>query len=269
MTKLTVGDFSRITHLSVKMLRHYHEIGLLEPASVDSATSYRYYAHEQIPQAQVIRRLRDLDMPIADVKAVLGARDAAERNVLIAKHLERLETELARTRAAVESLKSILARPKPHDVTHRTIVATRAAAIRANVARDEMGAWWRGAIAELHATVRAERARVTGVLGGIFAPEVFQEDRGDSTVFLPVNDLVRPVGRVEMVTIPAAELAIVTHFGAYDDVDVAYGDLGAHVATHAVGVDGPIREYYVHDPHDHPDPSTWVTEIAWPIFRSR
>lgn len=80
-----------------------------------------------------------------------------------------------------------------------------------------------------------------------------------------MDDLVRRVGRVEMVTVPAVEVAIVTHLGSYDDVDVAYGDLGAHVAAH----DGPIREYYVRDPHEHPDPSTWITEIAWPIFRSR
>jgi DNA-binding transcriptional MerR regulator len=266
MTKLTVGDFSRVTRLSVKMLRHYHEVGLLEPASVDASTSYRYYAPEQIPRAQVIKRLRDLDMPIANVKAVLDARDASERSELIAKHLERLETELARTRAAVDSLKSILARPKPHEITHRTIAATRAAAIRANVARHEIVAWWYGAIAELYATARG---RVTGVLGGLYAPELFQDDRGDATVFLPMDDLARTASRVEMVTIPAAEVAIVTHVGSHDDVDIAYGDLGAHVATHEIGVDGPIREYYVRDPHDHPEPSAWLTEIAWPIFRAR
>lgn len=267
--KLTVGDFSRITHLSVKMLRHYHEIGLLEPASVDASTSYRYYAKEQIPQAQVIKRLRELDMPIAEVKAVLAAGDAQTRNDLIAKHLERLEKELSRTRAAVDSLKAILAKPAPHDITHRTIAAARALAIRASVPRDEMGTWWRGAIAELHATARAEKARVTGALGGLFTAEVFQDDRGDATIFLPVSADVRNVGRVEMVTIPAAEVAIATHAGSYDDVDVTYGDLGAHVAAHEIGVEGPIREYYLRDPSDHPDSSTWLTEIAWPIFRSR
>jgi DNA-binding transcriptional MerR regulator len=57
---LTVSDFSRITHLSVKTLRHYHHVGLLEPARVNTATDYRYYSVEQIPAAQVIRRLRDL-----------------------------------------------------------------------------------------------------------------------------------------------------------------------------------------------------------------
>lgn len=96
--RLTVGDFSRATQLTIKTLRHYHEVGLLEPAEVDHKTSYRYYAPSQIPQAQAIRRLRDLDMPVADVKAVLAAPTAEARSALIGKHLERLESELARTR---------------------------------------------------------------------------------------------------------------------------------------------------------------------------
>ena len=52
---LTIGDFSRATHLSVKMLRHYHDIGLLEPAVVDPDTGYRRYGTRQIATAQVIR----------------------------------------------------------------------------------------------------------------------------------------------------------------------------------------------------------------------
>ena len=88
---LTVGDFSRATHLSVKTLRHYHQVGLLEPAEVNPDTGYRYYSAGQIPTAQVIRRLRDLEMPVADVKAVLAAPDASARNLLIAAHLDRLE----------------------------------------------------------------------------------------------------------------------------------------------------------------------------------
>ena len=63
---LTVGEFSRMTHLSVKTLRHYHQVGLLEPAQVNPDTGYRYYTTGQIPTVQVIRRLRDLEMPVAD-----------------------------------------------------------------------------------------------------------------------------------------------------------------------------------------------------------
>src|SRR5713101_7049654 len=90
---LTVGDFSRATHLSVKTLHHYHQVGLLEPAAVNPDTGYRYYSAGQIPAAQVIRRLRDLEMPVADVKAVLAAPDAPARNALIAAHLNRLEAD--------------------------------------------------------------------------------------------------------------------------------------------------------------------------------
>ncbi len=56
--RLSIGDFSRMTHLSVKALRHYHDLGLLEPADVDPATGYRYYDASQVHAAQVIRQFR-------------------------------------------------------------------------------------------------------------------------------------------------------------------------------------------------------------------
>src|ERR1700749_3797714 len=96
---VSVGRFATMTHLSVKTLRHYHEVGLLEPARVDPESGYRYYSLDQLPAAQLIRRLRNLKMPVPDVRAVLLARDPRERNDLIGTHLDRLEVELADTRA--------------------------------------------------------------------------------------------------------------------------------------------------------------------------
>jgi DNA-binding transcriptional MerR regulator len=95
---LTIGEFSQITHLSVKTLRHYHDAGLLEAVQVDPHSGYRSYAPTQIPTAQVIRRFRDLGMPIPEVGEVLATTDPAARSALIARHLDRLEGELARTR---------------------------------------------------------------------------------------------------------------------------------------------------------------------------
>src|SRR5579864_5820491 len=184
---LTVGDFSLATHLSVKTLRHYHEVGLLEPAAVNPDTGYRYYSAGQIPTAQVIRRLRDLEMPVADVKAVLAAPDAPARNALIAAHLNRLEAGLAQTRAAVESLHTLLAPPDgPAAIEHRSVPATAAAAIAAVVDRADLLAWWHGALGELRAGVRAQGLHATGPPGGVFARELFQTDRGQATVFIPV-----------------------------------------------------------------------------------
>src|SRR5450755_1026768 len=173
--QVTIGDFSRASHLSVKTLRHYHEVGLLEPAEVDPDTGYRYYSEEQIPIAQVIRRRRGLQMPVADVKSVLTATDSEARNRLIVAHLDRLEADLARTRAAVGELRALLERPQPpRAVLHRTAPPTNAIAIRQTVDRDDVLAWWQGALGELHAIVRAEGLRPSGPSSGLYSGEIFQ-----------------------------------------------------------------------------------------------
>src|SRR5690348_2510848 len=266
---LTVGDFSRATHLSVKTLRHYHQVGLLEPAAVNPDTGYRYYSAGQIPTAQVIRRLRDLEMPVAGVKAVLTAPDAAARNALIAAHLDRLEAELAQTRTVVESLRKLLQPPDgPAAIEHRSVPATAAAGIGAVVDRADIVAWLQGALGELRTTVRAQGLYVTEPSGGVFASELFQQDRGQATVFIPVEGPVRPVGRVTPLVIPAAELAIISHHGSLADADLSYAKLGSYATTHEISIDGPLREYYLRGAGDTPDEAEWRTEIGWPIFRA-
>jgi DNA-binding transcriptional MerR regulator len=266
---LTVGEFARITHLSVKTLRHYHQVGLLEPADVNPDTGYRYYYADQVPTAQVIRRLRDLEMPVAEVKAVLSAPDPRARNELIAAHLDRLEAELAQTRAAVDSLRNLLRRPETAPmIVHRSVPATPAAGIATVIDRADILAWWQGALGELHATVRAQRLRATGPGGGLYASELFQHDRGEATVFIPVEGGVRAIGRVTPVVIPAAELAIISHHGPLDDADLSYAALGSYTADHEISIEGPLREYYLRDAEDTPDQAEWRTEIGWPIFRA-
>jgi DNA-binding transcriptional MerR regulator/effector-binding domain-containing protein len=266
---LTVGDFSRATHLSIKTLRHYHQVGLLEPATVNPDTGYQYYSAHQIPTAQVIRRLRDLEMPVADVKAVLAAPDAAARNALIGAHLGRLEAELAQTRAAVESLRNLLAPSDgPAAIEHRSVPAAAAAAIGAVIDRTDLLAWWQGALGELQATVRAHGLHATGPAGGVFASELMQQDRGQATVFIPVPGRVRPIGRVTSAVIPAAELAIISHHGSLVDADLSYAKLGSYTTTHEISIDGPLREYFLCGAVDTPDEAEWRTDIGWPIFRA-
>ena len=84
-------------------------------------------------------------------------------------------------------------------------------------------------------------------------------------VYLPTASPARG-GRVHPVTLPAVELAVTTHAGPHDDIDVTYGELGAWVAANALAVAGPVRETYVAGPRDTADPAAWRTEIGWPVF---
>ncbi len=267
--RISIGDFSRATHLSVKALRHYHQEGLLEPSEVDAGSGYRYYSADQIPQAQVIRRLRGLQMPVAEVRAVLSSSEVGERNRLILAHLDRLEAELAQTREAVGELRDLLEHPGvARSVEHRSLPEMPAIGIREDVSREDLLAWWQGALGELLATVRAQPLEQTAPTGGLYAGEIFQFGRGEAIVFVPIDGSAREVGRVRSFQVPAAELAVVRHDGPLTDADVTYGRLGAYVMRHEIGIEGPLREYYLRGFLDDPDPVTWQTEIAWPIFRA-
>jgi DNA-binding transcriptional MerR regulator len=268
---LAIGDFSRATHLSVKTLRHYHRIGLLEPADVDPDTGHRRYTIQQIPTAQVIRRFRALEMPLDEIHAVIAATDLGTRNELIAAHLNRLEHNLAKTQEAAASLRNLLQQPAESaavSVKLRTLEAIPAAAVSEVVAVEDALSWFQGALGELYATLAAQALPTAGPAGGIFSNELFCHELGQATIFVPCHGVVRPIGRVIPLVVPAAELATTVHDGPYADIDRAYGALATHVTRHALAIDGPIREYYLVGQHETSDESEWRTEIGWPIFQT-
>ncbi|MFD2796697.1 MerR family transcriptional regulator [Promicromonospora vindobonensis] len=261
---LTIGEFAELTHLSVRTLRRYHESRLLEPERVDPASGYRYYTSAQIPPAQVIHRLRELDVPLAEVRQILATPDAATRSELVAGHLRRLEAELDRTRGAVASLRQLLTPGTPPEVALRSAPARVVAGITGVVEQGDVLDWYAAAMTELDAAVVGHER--LGPPGGHYANELFSDGRGSVLVYRPVADPPER-GRVRPVELPAAELATVVHHGGHDDIDVTYGRLGAWVVDHALAVDGPVHETYLVAPSDTPDRAAWRTELAWPIFR--
>jgi DNA-binding transcriptional MerR regulator len=266
---LTIGDFSKATQLSVKTLRHYHDLGLLIPTQIDASSKYRRYSTDQIQQAQVIRRLRDLDMPLAQIGAVLNAPDQPTRSELIAAHLEHLERQLTETQHAVSSLRSLLQGPvATPTITHRSEPSLPTASVTARIDRAELGAWFQGALDQVWAALDAQHIAAAGPAGAIVSDAFFADEAGEITVFVPASAPLRRTGRVEPHTIPPAEVAVIVHEGPHDNIDRTYGALAAHVANHAVGVDGPLRERYLVHRRDTSDESQWRTEIAWPIFRT-
>lgn len=263
--ELSIGEFATLTHLSVRTLRRYHEGGLLEPATVDPATGYRYYAPEQIPIAQVIHQLRQLDVPLAEVRSILATDDPQRRAEVIAGHVRRLEDELSRTQAAVVSLRRLL-NPDTSDVAVdlRSVPARTVAAITDEVTQEDSLDWYDEAMTELDAAFPPPER--TGPPGGHYANELFTDGKGTMTVFRPVRT-PRASGRIQALELPAADVAVAVHHGPHDDIDVTYGRLGAWVSAHALAVDGPIHETYLVAPRDTADATAWRTEIGWPVFK--
>lgn len=273
---LTIGEFSKMTHLSVKALRHYHDVGLLEPALIDPATGYRRYASRQVPAAQAIRRFRDLDMPIEEIRRVLQAPDAMVRNRAIVVHLERMHERLEQTQATVASLQALLTGdPHPHGaIDLRRLAPTRMLAVCAPVAFETCDAWLGSALARLHEIATTASLKVAGADGALYPDEFFADGTGDVTAFVPVlddagavpdgtpsvpvvGDAGVPDDTAQIIDLPACTVAVIVHDGPFADLDQAYGTLGTAVAERGIGGSGPIREHYL-------GPTT--TEVCWPVM---
>ncbi|HVX70431.1 MAG TPA: MerR family transcriptional regulator [Mycobacteriales bacterium] len=266
-TKLSIGDFSRMTYLSVKALRHYHDVGVLEPAEIDPASGYRFYLPSQVGLAQMIRRLRDLGMPLDEVRTIVRAPDAAARDAALVAHLRRMEAQLEATQQTVASLRTLLQQPDDSfPVAERDIAATPALAIREYVTGDEAVAWWMAAVTLLHRTLRDCGGRRSGPDGALFPAEFFEDEEAEVTVFVPVEELAGGAlpDRVVATVVPGIRAAVAVHDGPFGDLDRTYGALGTWVLERSAGARGPIREYYL--PTGDPDDLlAHHTEVCWPV----
>ena len=93
---LSIGRFARLAGLSVGALRHYDELDLLRPADIDRFTSYRRYRRAQLETARTIARLRDLEVPLDEIREVLAMDDPAEQRRRLATHRARIEARTNR-----------------------------------------------------------------------------------------------------------------------------------------------------------------------------
>jgi DNA-binding transcriptional MerR regulator len=269
--RLSIGDFSRMTYLSVKSLRRYHDLGLLEPAHIDRDTGYRYYEASQVPLGQAIRRFRDLEMPLEQLKDVLHAPDASARNKLIIAHLEHMESALQQTQQTVASLRALLEQPRaPIAVEYRSVAAATAIAISEPVRTGDIATWWREAFDELHQVLASSTAVRAGSDGALYPNEFFEEELGEVVAFIPVAGMPTPSsGRPQLIEIPGAELAVTVHNGTISELDQTYGALGTFVAEREIGVQGPIREHYVVSSDEAGAEPVHRTEVCWPVFRTK
>lgn len=93
---LSIGEFARLTGLSVGALRHYDELGILTPAHVDRATSYRRYRREQLEPARLVTTLRELELPLEEIRELLATDDPTERRTMLTRHRTRLDARVTR-----------------------------------------------------------------------------------------------------------------------------------------------------------------------------
>lgn len=275
---MSIGMFSRASLVSIKALRAYHEQGLLVPDSIDPQTGYRSYRVSQLTDAAIIKRLRDLDVKLADVAEVVAARDPEVTRKVIAEHEIAMRMRLAEVTRIVDQLHQSIDLPSLQTPVHvRQEDETHALIRTGTVDGADYAAFLDDAFGLLFAALSSSGAVMSGPTGARY-PSSVDTDREPVEAFIPIagpvlTDAGADTPGVTLGLLPAASCAVMTHIGSYETIGETYRQLGAWVARNAHSADQPIREYYVVSV----DPATerllpddqLRTEIAWPIISDR
>ena len=122
MEQMTIGEFAREAGLTAKALRLYDEMGLIEPAEVDPATGYRYYAPAQLERARLVARLRWVGMPLARIRQVADLPlDAAA--AAVASYWRQVEADTRTRRTRVHGLVAEMRAKETHMIGSPTTPA--------------------------------------------------------------------------------------------------------------------------------------------------
>ncbi len=268
---MTIGMFARASLLSVKALRAYHESGILVPAEIDPTSGYRRYHPGQLADAKLIRRLRDLDLPLAEVAQVVDARDPDVTAEILDHHRRRMDERLASVQRIVDDLVAADAEPAASTPVHRRrLDHGHALARRGAVAPEEFPAFLGAAYAALGEAQARFDLSPAGPPGALYAAELHEGPTDPVTAYLPVAPApTLPAGSLEglgleLIEIPAVTAAVAVHVGGYDTIGDTYADLGAWVALEAMSTGEPVREVYLVSYGD-AEPGDFRTQICWPV----
>jgi len=263
---LPIGRFSEMCRLSIPALRHYDELGLLQPAIVDPDTGYRYYSMAQAVDADRIRTLRLLEMPLPEIRSILSG-DPAHTKQILEGHRNRLREQADRQRHAIALLDSMLREEPPmtYEIHLRETRPQPAASIQGHAAWTEIGSFVAGAVMEVYGVVGDQGMRLAGPPYTAYHNADSSEAQIDLEVGVPVDEPIEPAGRALPATLPGGLVATTIHAGPYEDVGAAYRALGKWVQEHWHETAGPPREVYLNNPTQVQDPGGLRTEIVWPI----
>lgn len=247
-----IGEFSRLSRVSVRMLRYYDQMGLLAPTRTDRLTSYRYYSADQLPRLNRILALQDLGFSLEQIRGLLDADlPAAElRGMLklkraeIQQGIEAEQSRLARLEARIRQIDG-KAGEQQYDVIVRNVGPELVATLRETVPDDE-GIQDMFHLVETYVAGQGDEARADRPPLTIYHDAEYRERDIDAEVAVPLRLAIPGSDAIQVRELPGiSSAACVVHTGDYGTLYQAYNALLAWIEANYHRMEGPIREVYL------------------------
>jgi DNA-binding transcriptional MerR regulator len=263
---LKIGDFSKLTQVSIRMLRHYDELDLLKPTRIDPQTGYRYYSAEQLPRLNRILALQDLGFSLKQVAQLLQRDLTPEmmRGMLLQKQAEiedQVREDQERLVRVAARLSLIERQAGSHDVILKEVEPRWAASVRDKIGSyDTVGSLFNRVFAYL------TPMNVFGLAAIIWHDDAHVEEGIDAEALIYLDSPIAESADVRVYQLPAARMASVVHHGAYNTLNGAYDALLHWLDKGGYQIAGPNRELYLHFTTPvRQDDESYVTELQFPV----
>jgi DNA-binding transcriptional MerR regulator len=270
-----IGDFSKLSCVSVKTLRFYDQLGLLKPAYVDRFTSYRYYSADQLPRLNRILALKDLGFSLGQTLWLLeGTLSSVQmREILWMKQAElhqRVQDEqarLVRVQARLRLIEQEEAMPEYDVVLKQIETKTVVSARKVAPTFDEMRQFER----EVHTALKQHGLTPIAPSLNIYHHMGLLDRDMEIEVAAPLDtasniDIVLPSGeRITSQILPAAQtMACLTQQVTDGTIAAAYNAMGMWIQSNGYRIVGPCRE--ICQPLDQSDQAgSFLIEIQFPV----
>jgi DNA-binding transcriptional MerR regulator len=261
----SIGEFSRITGLSVKALRFYHDKGVLIPSRVDRHSGYRYYDESNIERARIVTRLRSLEFSLDEIREILeGYDDEADILGYLQRQKQLIETKIRKHRAVARSLDRILSQEREaktamedsnFEVEEKTLDTMLIAGVRIKGKYSECG---RG-----FALIGKTLGRYTyGKPMCLHYDAEYREDDADFEACVPIRKGKEAEG-ISVRELPGGRCICILHKGPYEELGRSYAKILAHAREKGHEIRLPTREVYIKGPGMilKGNPKNYLTEI--------
>lgn len=268
---LTIGDFSKISHVTITTLRYYDELGLLLPIAIDPDSNYRYYSVSQLPRINRILALQDLGLSLKEIGNMLSDALTIEQlqDILKIKQAElqqHIEQETDRLKRVVSRFKYIEqenAMPN-YDIVLKQVDPQLVASIRAIIpAYPDIGQL----LGQL--TLYAAQHHQYGLATAIWHDNEYKTANIDCEAVIMLKQPIPAMEQITVYDLPAATVASAVHHGAYNRLHEAYTALTTWIEQNGYRIIGSSREIYLECAEPvRQDDETYITEIQFPVAKA-
>lgn len=269
---LKISDFSKLSKISIRMLRFYDENDILKPAIVKE-NGYRYYDSKQLLEASHIQYLRYLGLSTLQIKYILINYQNQEDIVqYLELHLNELKVEQVKIIEKINALTKTIEKMKQEEtminyqVEVKTIPEKYMMCKRGMIpSYDKEGLLWQGLCNELEETGMQVKKVENGMIMAVFYDQGYKENDVDVEIRTEVEGEYHDTENIKFKKIPAVQVASITFTGSYDHItDVSYS-IAKWITEHHYEICGPDFSIYHVGYFQTQNPEEFVTEICYPI----